>query len=141
MYGYSCNLMTDTEAITYIVDYLNRRQGLTLEEVANVIAAPFWSTIEAMPEPKRSQLTYLRNTFASLLITGPFSILLGFNGGLMALNDRLKLRSMVAAQKGETIYVASEESAIRRIQPSLDQIWSPMGGEPLIFRLNEGVEF
>ena len=59
----------------------------------------------------------------------------------MALNDRLKLRSMVAAEKGETVYVASEESAIRRIQPELDRIWSPNGGEPLIFRLNEGVEF
>jgi glutamate synthase domain-containing protein 1 len=94
-----------------------------------------------MPEPKRSQMTYLRNTFASMLITGPFSILLGFSGGMMALNDRLKLRSMVAAEKGETVYVASEESAIRRIQPELDRIWSPNGGEPLIFRLNEGVEF
>lgn len=141
MYGYSCNLMTDTEAITYIVDYLNRRQGLSLEEVASVIAAPFWSTIDAMPEPKKSQMTYLRNTFASMLVTGPFSILLGFSGGMMALNDRLKLRSMVAAEKGGTVYVASEESAIRRIQPELDRIWSPSGGEPLIFRLNEGVEF
>lgn len=139
MYGYSCNLLTDTEAITYMIDYLNRRQGLTLQEVAGVIAAPFWSTIAAMPEPQRSQAAYLRNTFSSMLINGPFSILLGFSGGLMALNDRLKLRSMVAAQKGETVFVASEESAIRRIQPSLDRIWSPGGGEPLIFHLNEGV--
>ncbi len=37
--------------------------------------------------------------FSSLLITGPFSIVLGFNGGLMALNDRLKLRSMVIGEK------------------------------------------
>ena len=42
MYGYHCALQTDTEAITYIVDYLLRRQGLTLEETASVIAAPFW---------------------------------------------------------------------------------------------------
>ena len=33
-------------SITYIVDYLLRRQGLTLEETASVIAAPFWSTID-----------------------------------------------------------------------------------------------
>lgn len=45
MYGYKCNLQTDTEVITYIADYLLRRQGLTLEEMASVIAAPFWSTI------------------------------------------------------------------------------------------------
>lgn len=37
--------------------------------------------------------------FPSLLITGPFSIVFGFNGGLMALNDRLKLRSMVVGEK------------------------------------------
>ena len=35
MYGYKCNLQTDTEVITYIADYLLRRQGLTLEEMAS----------------------------------------------------------------------------------------------------------
>ena len=53
------------------------------------------------PAAERERLTYLRNAFASLLVTGPFSILLGFEGGMMALNDRLKLRSMVVAEKGE----------------------------------------
>ena len=46
MYGYKCTLQTDTEVITYIIDYLNRKKGLTLKEVCSVIAAPFWSTIE-----------------------------------------------------------------------------------------------
>lgn len=104
------------------------------------INVPFWGTIEHKPEPERSRLAYLRNTFASLLITGPFSILVGYSGGLMALNDRLKLRSLVAAEKGETVYIASEESAIRRIAPDLDRVWAPRGGEPLIVTLNEGVE-
>ena len=47
MFGYQCTLLTDTEVITYIIDYLVRKQGLTLEEMAQVIAAPFWSTIDA----------------------------------------------------------------------------------------------
>ena len=47
------------------------------------------------PQAEKERLTFLRNAFSSLLITGPFSILLGFEGGLLALNDRLKLRSMV----------------------------------------------
>ncbi|MEE1038547.1 MAG: hypothetical protein U0K95_05200, partial [Eubacterium sp.] len=38
MFGYKCNLQTDTEVITYIMDYLVRVQGLTLEEAASVIA-------------------------------------------------------------------------------------------------------
>ncbi len=138
MFGYKCNLLTDTEVITYIIDYLVRRVGLTLQETANVIAAPFWSTISRCSEEEKNRLTYLRNVFAGLLINGPFSIILGFNGGMMALNDRLKLRSMVVAEKGDMGYVASEESAIRIIEPDLDRIWAPEGGEPVIFTLNGG---
>ena len=138
MFGYKCTLLTDTEVITYMIDYLNRRQGLTLEETANVIAAPFWSTIERKAPMEKERLTYLRNVFSSLLITGPFSILLGFEGGMMALNDRLKLRSMVVAEKGDRVYVASEECAIRAIEPHPDKLWSPRGGEPVIITLNGG---
>lgn len=135
MHGYKCTLLTDTEVITYIIDFLTRERGLSLEETASVIAAPFWQTIEGMPEAEKNKMTYLRNAFASQLITGPFSIIVGFNGGVMALNDRLKLRSMVIAEKGDMAYIASEESAIRRIQPSLDKLYYPKGGEPVIFRL------
>ena len=53
----------------------------------------------------------------------------------MALNDRLKLRSMICAEKGDKAYISSEESAIRRIEPSLDKIWAPAGGEPVVFEL------
>ena len=136
MYGYKCNLLTDTEVITYIIDYLVRRKGLTLNEMANVIAAPFWSTIETLPQPEKERLTYLRSAFASLLITGPFSILLGFTGGLMALNDRLKLRSMVVGEKEDMVYIASEECALRVLEPNLDRLWAPKGGEPVIYTLD-----
>ena len=140
MFGYKCTLQTDTEVITYMIDYLHRRVGLTLPEIANVIAAPFWSTIEKMPEEKRKQCEFLRKRFPGMLITGPFSILLGYNGGLMALNDRLKLRSMVIAEKGDMFYAASEEAAIRVIEPNPDKIWSPRGGEPVIAELNGGTK-
>lgn len=135
MFGYKCNLQTDTEVITYIVDYLVRKRGLTLKETAHVIAASFWSTIAEKPEEDREQETLLRRMFPSLLVTGPFSIILGYEGGLMALNDRLKLRSMVCAEKGDVAYISSEESAIRRICPDLDRVWTPAGGEPVIFEL------
>jgi len=137
MFGYKCTLLTDTEVITYIIDYLHRKQKLNLEEIACVIAAPFWSKIDKMSPKNKEKCEYLRNTFASLLITGPFSILLGFEGTMMALNDRLKLRSMVVAEKGDCVYVASEECAIREICASPDKIWSPKGGEPVIIKLNE----
>ena len=140
MFGYRCNLQTDTEVITYIMDYLLRVQGLTPEEAAAVIAAPFWSAIDAMPDPaQRTKSAYLRTVFPSLLVTGPFSIILGFSGGLMALNDRLKLRSMVVGEKGDCVYIASEEAAIRAMEPQAEQIWAPAGGVPVIVRVKEGV--
>jgi glutamate synthase domain-containing protein 1 len=80
----------------------------------------------------------LRNAFDSQLITGPFSIIVGFEGGMMALNDRLKLRSMVVGEKDDTVYVASEEAAIRVVQKDLDRIWSPRGGEGVIVSLEGG---
>ena len=138
MFGYKCNLQTDTEVITYIMDYLLRRQGLTLEEAASVIAAPFWSTIQGKAEPERQRLSYLRTVFPSLLITGPFSIILGFDGGLMALNDRLKLRSMVVGEKDDKVFIASEEAAIRAMEPDADNIWAPAGGEPVIINVKDG---
>ena len=101
-----------------------------------VVAAPFWETIAALPQQERDRLTYLRNTFSSLLITGPFSILVGFENGMMALNDRLKLRSMVVGEKGDMAYIASEECAIRIIEPDLDKLWAPKGGEPVIYTLD-----
>jgi len=138
MFGYKCTLQTDTEVITYIADYLLRHQGLTLREMASVIAAPFWSTIGKKSPEEADQLAYLRKVYSSLLITGPFSIILGFNGGLMALNDRLKLRSMVTAEKDDKVYIASEEAAIRKMEPDAVNVYSPCGGEPIIVTLPEG---
>ena len=138
MFGYRCTLQTDTEVITYIADYLLRRQGLSLEELSAVIAAPFWSTIETRGEAEQTKLRYLRTVFSSLLITGPFSIILGFAGGLMALNDRLKLRSLVVAEKDDKVLIASEEAAIRAMEPDAENLFAPAGGETVIVRVKEG---
>ena len=139
MFGYKCELQTDTEVITYILDYLIRVQGMSEEEAANVIAAPFWSTIENIKDEKeRERLRYLRTMFPSLLITGPFSIVLGFDGGIMALNDRLKLRSMVVGEKDDKVFVASEECAIRAMEPEAENIYAPAGGEPVVVRVKGG---
>lgn len=137
MFGYKCTLLTDTEVITYIIDFLTRKKSLSLENTAAIIAPPFWDEIDHMPEKDKERYYVLRNTFASLLITGPFSIILGYSGGLMALNDRLKLRSMVVGEKDDMVYIASEECAIRSIAPELDKIWSPKGGEPVIVTLDK----
>lgn len=140
MFGYKCTLQTDTEVIAYIMDYLLRIQKLSLNEAANVIAAPFWSTIAKKSDLKeKEKLKYLRTIFPSLLITGPFSIVFGFTGGLMALNDRLKLRSMVVGEKDDKIFIASEEAAIRAMEPCVENMFAPAGGEAVIVKVKDGV--
>ena len=58
----------------------------------------------------------------------------------MALNDRLKLRSMVVGEKEDKVFIASEEAAIRTMEPDAENIWAPSGGEPVVVRLKEGVQ-
>lgn len=138
MYGYKCGLLTDTEVITYIFDFLNRVNKIPLEEIPKIICAKFWDEIDGMPEEEKKKYEFYRRMFGSLLICGPFSIVLGFEGGMMALNDRLKLRGMIAAEKGDMLYIASEECAIRSICPEPERVWAPKGGEPVIARLWKG---
>ncbi|MBC9783933.1 hypothetical protein GJ688_03650 [Heliobacillus mobilis] len=139
MFGYKCSLQTDTEAITYIFDLLLRKHNLPLDVVVTAMAAPFWSAIERMEPEKRELVKSIRTVFGPLLVNGPFSIILGSRKGFVALNDRIKLRALVAAEKGDYVYVASEESAIREVCPQPDKVWAVAGGEPVIAML-EGVD-
>ncbi len=126
MHGYNCSLQTDTEVITYAIDLLMRKHGMSAEDAVNVIAAPLWEEIQ---DPRLSRM---RRIYSSLLLNGPFSIIVATCNGLMAVNDRIKLRPLVAAEKGSWLYVSSEEAAIRVVEPAPERIWSPGGGEPVI---------
>src|SRR5665811_2587513 len=68
-----------------------------------------------MPEEEKELYTALRMVYGSALLNGPFAIVLGMAEGMVALNDRIKLRPLVAARDGSRVFVASEESAIREI--------------------------
>lgn len=140
MFGYKMELMTDTEVITYLFDLLVRRHKLPIEVATAALAPPFWKDIEAMPEAKRNAYRALRMVYGSALMNGPFSILVGFNRGMIGLNDRIKLRPMIAATKDEWLYMSSEEAGIKVIEPSLDKIWAPRAGTPVIGLLEDGVQ-
>ena len=139
MFGYKCTLQTDTEVITYMIDLLVRRHKLPMGIALTAMAAPLWNEIERMEPDKQELLKSIRSVYSNALVNGPFSIILGFNKGIVALNDRIKLRPLVAATKGDFVFIASEESAIRVVCPDPDRVWAPMGGEPVIALL-EGVE-
>ena len=136
MYGYKLTLLTDTEVVAYLLDLLIRRHGLDAATACTVLAAPFWKNIDRLPEQEREALTALRLTYGSALLNGPFSILFGHSNGLVGINDRIKLRPLVAATKGDMVYMASEESAIRSICSSPEKVWAPKAGEPVIVNLD-----
>ena len=54
------------------------------------------------------------------------------------MNDRLKLRSMVVGEKDDKVFIASEEAAIRTMEPDAENMFAPAGGEPVIIKVKEG---
>ncbi|MFH1789386.1 MAG: hypothetical protein ABH834_08400 [Candidatus Altiarchaeota archaeon] len=132
--GYKCTLGTDTEVVAYLVDILARKHKMPLEYVAKALAPPFWSQIARMDERQQKIMEAIRLAYGPVLLNGPFSVIVSFAGGMMGLNDRIKLRPLVAGRRKDTVYLASEESAIREVSPNAD-VWYPKAGEPTIFRL------
>src|SRR4030042_6784989 len=131
-FGYECTLSTDTEVITYLLDLLVRKQKIDMELVHLVLASPLWEEIERVPSGNREILKALRIIYGSALLNGPFSIIVGNSDFMYALNDRIKLRPLVAARKGEYLFISSEEAPIRKVCVSPDSLWHPDGGEPVI---------
>ncbi len=138
MYGYKCTMLTDTEVVTYLLDFLVRRRGLSLETTASIFAPPFWKDIQEMPENEKRYYTALRMTYSRATLNGPFAIIMGFRDGFMALNDRIKLRPLVVGKKDSITVVASEEAAIRMVLQTPDEVWAPHAGEPIIVKLKQG---
>jgi len=136
MFGYQCTLMTDTEVMAYLFDLLLRKHRLPIDVACMVLASPTWSEIDHH-DGKMELAKAIRTVYGSALVNGPFAILLGHKNGLVGLNDRIKLRPLVAARKGSTLYIASEEAGIREICPSPDRVWSPKAGEPITGWLKE----
>jgi len=102
-----------------------------------VLAPPFWNDIERLPEEERKLAQALRQVYGSIMLNGPFAILVAHHGELIGLTDRIRLRPLTVGEKDDMVYFSSEESAIRLISPKLDRAWTPMGGEPVIVRLKQ----
>ncbi len=134
-FGYHCTMQTDTEVVAYAVDLLMRKHNLPIEIVAKILAPPFWSDIQRMPSGGQRLMRTLRQVYASLLLNGPFTVIIAHQGEMIGLTDRIRLRPLTVGEKGDMLYLSSEESAIRLICPELDRSWIPMGGEPVIGRL------
>jgi len=141
-FGYRCTLRTDTEVIAYLLDLLIRRHHLPLDLACSILAAPFWKDIDALEKinPEQAELhRTLRMIYAGALVNGPFAIVFGHRRGMVGLNDRIKLRPLVAAEKDDWVFLSSEEAGILEMCAEPDRIWAPRGGEPVIAELDADV--
>ena len=136
-YGYVCALQTDTEVVTYAVDLLVRRHHIPMPIAARVLAAPFWNDMPHMDDAEARMMQTLRMTYSGLLMNGPFTIIIGRHGEMVGLTDRIRLRPLVVATAGSKVFLSSEESAIRLVEPELNATWIPVGGHPVIARLGQ----
>jgi glycosyltransferase involved in cell wall biosynthesis len=113
--------------------------GVEAEDIDGTTEA-LHRALRMAPEERELART-LRVVYDGALLNGPFSIIVGFEGGMFGLTDRIKLRPMVAAQAGEIFYLASEESAIRTVAPELDQCGPLEAGKPALATLKEGAKW
>jgi glutamate synthase domain-containing protein 1 len=133
-------MFTDTEVMAYAADFLMRRHNLPVELAAKVMAPPLWVEIERM-KPKEQQLyRTLRQVYSGLLVNGPFTIIVARQGEMIGLTDRIRLRPLTAAARGNRLYLSSEEAPIRLISRELDRVWTPVGGEPVIGHLGMSLQ-
>jgi glutamate synthase domain-containing protein 1 len=139
-FGYHCTMQTDSEVVAYAIDLLMRQHNLPIEIAAKVLAPPFWSEIERQPLEEQKLRRTLRQVYGSLLLNGPFTVIIAHHGEMIGLTDRIRLRPLTVGVKGDTLYLSSEESAIRLVCPEVDKTWVPMGGEPITGRLGKPLQ-
>ncbi len=135
--GYKCTMETDTEVVTYALDLLHRKHKLPMYLACKCLSPPLWDEIDKYPENEKQLYTTLRRTYESLLLNGPFAVIMSNGKTMIGLNDRIKLRPMVAARDGKTVIMSSEESAIRSVYENIDSVWMLKAGEPSVARLEE----
>lgn len=136
-FGYHCTMQTDTEVVAYTVDLLVRKHGLPIEIVAKIMAPPLWEQIDRMPSEEQHTYRTLRQVYGSLLLNGPFTVIIAHQGEMIGLTDRIRLRPLTVGIKESVLYLSSEESAIRLVCPDLDRAWIPVGGEPVVGTLGK----
>ena len=139
-FGYHCTMQTDTEVVAYAIDLLMRKHHLPIEIVASILAPPFWHDIERRPPQEQELLLSLRQVYGSLLLNGPFTVIIAHHGEMIGFTDRIRLRPLTVGVKESILYLSSEESAIRLICPDLDRSWTPMGGEPVVGSLEKPIQ-
>ena len=126
---------TDSEVIAYLLDHLTRREGLGIEEAAQLLCNPYDNLC---PPHIRRLITRYRGA----QLDGPFTVVAGYSDGrdvyLLALTDRSKFRPIVVGEDEERFYVASEEAQIRALSPGA-RVWTVEPGRYFLASLRRGL--
>ncbi len=148
-FGYKCTLFTDTEVIAYLFDLLCRKQNIPVSLATIALAPPLFEDINRMDEKSKQLLKYIRATYRSAMLNGPFSIVVGYSDPIptiIGLSDRKKLRPLVAgiSEDENTVYMSSEETSFKRLMLidenfDLKEVWHPKSGTAVIAKLGEGL--
>jgi glutamate synthase domain-containing protein 1 len=137
-FGYACTLFTDSEVISYMLDLLCRKHGLSMDLAALVMAPPEWEDVDREPDAeRRAFLTLMRTAYPGALLNGPFAVIAGNTTDMIGFCDRLKLRPLTAAENGDRAYLASEEAAIWAVNGKPERSWPIDAGKPVVFSLEE----
>jgi glutamate synthase domain-containing protein 1 len=134
-YGYNCSTSTDSEVITYLIDLLVRKHGLDVNLAIKALAPPYWDEIDRMPEAEQKLNRALRFAYGSATMNGPFTVVAANPDTMVGFTDRGKLRPMVVGECGDRLFIASEEVAIRAMEPCVESIVRPAAGETVIGRV------
>ncbi|MFQ6085399.1 MAG: glutamine amidotransferase family protein [Candidatus Bathyarchaeia archaeon] len=134
-WGYKCTLLADSEVLAYLFDLLVRRHELPIEVASAALFPPFWEQIDRYPDGYGELMRVIRMTYGGALVNGPASMIVATTHGMrgmIGLTDRIKLRPLVAAKRGDIYYIASEECAIREVCNDPEKVWAPQAGAPVI---------
>ena len=138
MHGYKCLLQTDTEVISYLFDFFVREKGFSIEDTCTILSPPLWEEIDEMEDDKeKKRIKLLRQFYPQALLNGPFAILVSNGSSLIAMNDNLKLRPLVAAKSGSRYYFSSEECSFEILCPEREKTWMLSRNRPEIISVKE----
>ena len=102
MFGYHCTLQTDTEVVAYAVDLLCAGTACPSRWWPTSWPRPSGARSSAAADGDRRCYAALRQVYGSLLLNGPFTVIIAHQGEMIGLNDRIRLRPLTAASKGDS---------------------------------------
>lgn len=133
---------TDSEVIAYLVDYLARVEGISMEDVGTILTNPYDRLLSRMATEKASNIRRLIHRFRGAQLDGPFTVVAGYGSDdesyLLAAIDRSKFRPIIIGEDRDRYFVASEECQIRSISPHAT-IWTPAPGRYILASTKRGL--